>query len=305
MQKIQWSGMRMIFKSIVLENFRPYYGRVNFEFCSGYKNITLLKAENGSGKTTLLEAIKWGLYGEALNLTAGDPKDFGASSFVNKKYLSETKGRVAAKVMLKIVGKVSEEASEEEYTIVREIVFENDIVIGRNLSLKTKIGEINSKISGQDPQEIIDKLLPKEIDFFVDGERLEKIAPEKDNIRKIKNESVEVLKESINRVLGIKSLENAVNDLARIHKEFEKEYLESMIGKEEKLGNLIQGGVEELETAAGLTQEEVDECRKSVHQFIEENRQEGRAVTASKLATALSRWKSNALVKMGIINFLK
>lgn len=53
------------------------------------------------------------------------------------------------------------------------------------------------------------------------------------------------------------------------------------------------------------TQEEVDECRKSVHQFIEENRQEGRAVTASKLATALSRWKSNALVKMGIINFLK
>ena len=44
-----------------------------------------------------------------------------------------------------------------------------------------------------------------------------------------------------------------------ISEEAVKEYLESMIGKEEKLGNLIQGGVEELETAAGLTQEEVDE----------------------------------------------
>lgn len=252
----------MIFKSIVLENFRPYYGRVNFEFCSGDKNITLLKAENGSGKTTLLEAIKWGLYGEALNLTAGDPKDFGASSFVNKKYLSETKGRVAAKVMLKIVGKVSEEASEEEYTIVREIVFENDIVIGRNLSLKTKIGEINSKISGQDPQEIIDKLLPKEIDFFVDGERLEKIAPEKDNIRKIKNESVEVLKESINRVLGIKSLENAVNDLARIHKEFEKEYLES--SKSEKNILELVDKIEEFRTKEKEKKYEKEEKEKEI-----------------------------------------
>lgn len=53
------------------------------------------------------------------------------------------------------------------------------------------------------------------------------------------------------------------------------------------------------------TQEEVDECRNAVHKFIEENRQEGRAVTAKKLTNALSRWKSNTLVKMGIINFLK
>ena len=220
----------MIFKSIILENFRPYYGRVNFEFCSGEKNITLLKAENGSGKTTLLEAIKWGLYGDNLNLTAGNPKQFGASSFVNKKYLSENKGKVSAKVILTIVGKVSEEAVEEEYTIIREIVFENDAFIATNLTLKTKTGEINNS------QEIIDKLLPKEIDFFVDGERLEKIAPEKDNVRKIKNESVEVLKESINRVLGIKSLENAVSDVAKIHKEFEKEYLES--SKSEK--NIVE-----------------------------------------------------------------
>lgn len=53
------------------------------------------------------------------------------------------------------------------------------------------------------------------------------------------------------------------------------------------------------------TQEEIDECRKAIHQFIEENRSEGRAVTAKKLSTALSRWKDNMLVKIGIINFLK
>ena len=52
------------------------------------------------------------------------------------------------------------------------------------------------------------------------------------------------------------------------------------------------------------TEQEVEECRKAVHAFIEENRKEGRAVTASKLTTALGRWKSNMFVKAGIINFL-
>lgn len=41
------------------------------------------------------------------------------------------------------------------------------------------------------------------------------------------------------------------------------------------------------------TEQDVEECRKAVHAFIEENRKEGRAVTASKLTTALGRWKSN------------
>lgn len=49
---------------------------------------------------------------------------------------------------------------------------------------------------------------------------------------------------------------------------------------------------------------EVEDCRKAIHQFIEENRQEGRAVTAKKISEALPRWKTNMLVKAGIINFL-
>lgn len=51
-------------------------------------------------------------------------------------------------------------------------------------------------------------------------------------------------------------------------------------------------------------QTEVEDCRKAIHQFIEENRQEGRAVTAKKISEALPRWKTNMLVKAGIINFL-
>lgn len=282
----------MIFKSIILENFRPYYGRVNFEFCSGEKNITLLKAENGSGKTTLLEAIKWGLYGDNLNLTAGNPKQFGASSFVNKKYLSENKGKVSAKVILTIVEKVSEEAVEEEYTIIREIVFENDAFIATNLTLKTKTGEINNS------QEIIDKLLPKEIDFFVDGERLEKIAPEKDNVRKIKNESVEVLKESINRVLGIKSLENAVSDVAKIHKEFEKEYLES--SKSEKNIVELTKKIDEFRTKEKEKKYQKEEKEKEV-EVLKERREKFN----EKYEEILTQSQEDEKIKIKIDSFQK
>ena len=282
----------MIFKSIILENFRPYYGRVNFEFCSGEKNITLLKAENGSGKTTLLEAIKWGLYGDNLNLTAGNPKQFGASSFVNKKYLSENKGKVSAKVILTIVGKVSEEAVEEEYTIIREIVFENDAFIATNLTLKTKTGEINNS------QEIIDKLLPKEIDFFVDGERLEKIAPEKDNVRKIKNERVEVLKESINRVLGIKSLENAVSDVAKIHKEFEKEYLES--SKSEKNIVELTKKIDEFRTKEKEKKYQKEEKEKEV-EVLKERREKFN----EKYEEILTQSQEDEKIKIKIDSFQK
>ncbi|MGL5936097.1 MAG: AAA family ATPase [Cetobacterium sp.] len=216
----------MIFKSIILENFRPYYGKFKLEFCSGEKNITLLKAENGSGKTTLLEAIKWGLYGGSLDLTSGDPKKFGASSFINKKYLEEKKGKRCAKVVLNILGESSDQQEEQEYKITRQINFEDDVYVGTDLTLETTDGKITAK-SNDGCQAIINRLLPKEINFFVDGERLEKIAPEKENQRKSQRESNEIIEESIGRVLGIKSLENAVSDTAKAYKELEKEYSQS------------------------------------------------------------------------------
>lgn len=52
------------------------------------------------------------------------------------------------------------------------------------------------------------------------------------------------------------------------------------------------------------SQDEVNSCQKAIHQFIEDNRLEGRAVTAKKVAEAMPRWKENGLVKMGIVNFL-
>ncbi|MGL5051481.1 MAG: hypothetical protein ACRC5W_04160 [Cetobacterium sp.] len=251
----------MIFKSIILENFRPYYGKVKLEFCNGQKNITLLKAENGSGKTTLLEAIKWGLYGGNLDLTSGDPKKFGAGSFINKKYLEEGKGKKYAKVILNIIGKTSEEKEEQEYKITRQINFENDSYMGTDLILESSFGKGNQK-SEEGCQNLINLLLPKEIDFFVDGERLDKMVPEKENQKKSKKDSLELIKESINRVLGIKSLENAVSDTAKVYKDLEKEYSKSSSAN--KNINDLKEKLDEIENKFQNKLKEKDENLKEI-----------------------------------------
>ena len=258
----------MIFKSIILENFRPYYGKIKIEFCSGEKNITLLKAENGSGKTTLLEAIRWGLYGGNLDLTSGDPKNFGAASFINKKYLEENRKVCSAKVVLNIVGKVSEDSIEQEYKITREVSFENDMFKGIRVSIESRDGKITGDISEIHCQEIINRLLPKEINFFVDGERLNKISPEKDTKKSIQKENAQVIRESINRILGIKSLENAILDTSKVFNQLEKDYYESSQSNKDIVK--LQEKINELENKKNIKLNEKFEKEREIESLDEQ-----------------------------------
>ena len=258
----------MIFKSIILENFRPYYGKIKIEFCSGEKNITLLKAENGSGKTTLLEAIRWGLYGGNLDLTSGDPKNFGAASFVNKKYLEENRKVCSAKVVLNIIGKVSEDSVEQEYKITREVSFENDMFKGIRVSIESRDGKITGDISEIHCQEIINRLLPKEINFFVDGERLNKISPEKDTKKSIQKENAQVIRESINRILGIKSLENAILDTSKVFNQLEKDYYESSQSNKDIVK--LQEKINELENKKNIKLNEKFEKEREIESLDEQ-----------------------------------
>lgn len=258
----------MIFKSIILENFRPYYGKIKIEFCSGEKNITLLKAENGSGKTTLLEAIRWGLYGGNLDLTSGDPKNFGAASFVNKKYLEENRKVCSAKVVLNIIGKVSEDSIEQEYKITREVSFENDMFKGIRVSIESRDGKTTGDISEIHCQEIINRLLPKEINFFVDGERLNKISPEKDTKKSIQKENAQIIRESINRILGIKSLENAILDTSKVFNQLEKDYYESSQSNKDIVK--LQEKINELENKKNIKLNEKFEKEREIESLDEQ-----------------------------------
>ncbi len=51
--------------------------------------------------------------------------------------------------------------------------------------------------------------------------------------------------------------------------------------------------------------DEVESLRQAIVGFISSHARQGRAVTATKLTEALSRWESNPIVKHQIINYFK
>ena len=53
------------------------------------------------------------------------------------------------------------------------------------------------------------------------------------------------------------------------------------------------------------SKEEAERAQKAIIEFINENAQEGRAVSANKIAEIVPRWKQNALIKQQIANFFK
>lgn len=51
------------------------------------------------------------------------------------------------------------------------------------------------------------------------------------------------------------------------------------------------------------TPEEVEEARRAIIGFINQHAQQGRAVTARKIADAVGKWESNPFVKNSIIKY--
>lgn len=52
------------------------------------------------------------------------------------------------------------------------------------------------------------------------------------------------------------------------------------------------------------SEDDAELARKAIVSFISENANEGRAVSASKIAKAISMWKSNIFIKNRIIEYL-
>lgn len=53
------------------------------------------------------------------------------------------------------------------------------------------------------------------------------------------------------------------------------------------------------------SQAEIEELQQTLRQFIEDHRNEGRAVTASKVSSAIKKWRDNTIVRNNIIRFFE
>ena len=207
--------MMMLFKSIELCNFGRYADETFFDTTvTPDRNVILVQANNDLGKTTLFQAIKFALYGEG-GLYTGS-----ASNWINFQRASESDGNMYVEIKF--------DHKNSEYRLKRLVKFRRtergkEIAVIGNPTIN--IFENNNpymiKDSVHTKQAWIDTVLPQDASqfFFFDGEEIQKY---------IHNESTHV-KEAIEKVLGIKELLNAREDLQKILQRFEDECTKNII----------------------------------------------------------------------------
>ena len=198
----------MLFKRIEIYNFGRYQGQNVFDATiTKDRNVILIKALNDRGKTTLFKAIQFALYGEDQNIKA--------SQWINSQSAAEGDGKMYVGIKF--------EHKDVEYYLRRSIEFrqtdigkEINTVGNPKLDFFDENGPINTKYSEANQKDWISAILPKDASqfFFFDGEEIN---------RYIRSEEVHV-QLAIERVLGIKELLNARDDLNEIHARFESEY---------------------------------------------------------------------------------
>lgn len=192
----------MKIESILLENFRQYYGTHVIEFStSDERPVTIIHGENGAGKSHLLSAIKWVLYGD-IELSKED-KSFGQT-------LIHTEAKAKKKVA-KVELRIRYEGNL--YLIVRNTpdgtssspvkVFLEDEIEGGHEPIP-------------EPVSFISKILPKELSryFLFAGEGISKLGQGRDGGG--------AFIDAVKKIYGFAYVELLLEDLEAIIKEQSK-----------------------------------------------------------------------------------
>ncbi|MGO4890409.1 DNA sulfur modification protein DndD [Anaerobacillus sp. MEB173] len=203
----------MLFKKLVFDNYKTYYGHqeVNFYIPKKVreeegKNIILLGGLNGAGKTTILKAILYVLFGKR-GITEEEHKRL-FSNVINNTFFDE--GGRDCSVSLTI-----ETDKGEDWELKVKWSFDHNkrlISENRNISIR-KIGLRHQRHVQIDNIEafnrFIDKMIPYHAaPFFIfDGEEIKDI---------ILRQNSSEMKEAIQKITGMEAYKQLLNDLTSV-----------------------------------------------------------------------------------------
>lgn len=185
----------MILTKVVIDNFQIFYGKQHLELTSG---LYVIHGENGRGKSTFLNAVTWGLFGEYLN-RQGDS--------------------VTPMVMLNI------EAAREDTTdffVELHLKDGNDkIRVKRSFDtadpgagIRLSVEKNGNMLNQEDGEELLHSLLDRDVSrfFLFDGEELRRY----EELLFGQSSSAAEVRRSIEHILGLPALTNAVRDLTSV-----------------------------------------------------------------------------------------
>lgn len=248
----------MIIHRIRFENYRAYYGEVVFDFpIEDGRNVSIIFANNDIGKTCFFSGILFCLYGnrdndnlqDMINVNAQREGIYQSSVTI----FAEQEGEeisITRDISLRGNIKVDISAKDFRSTLV---ITKGDIPIAAN-DESEKMDYINSIVHEDAAQY-----------FFFDGEKINDYSvadgPE--------------YREAIARILGIKEVENAIDDLKRIAKEYEKDR-DECLKKQNTYNDILQqketleSSVQEFERLDNAYQTEIQEGNALIAKHEEE-----------------------------------
>ncbi len=195
----------MIFKHLLLENFRVFYGKQPIDLALRKEGvyqrpIVLFGGLNGAGKTSILTAIRLVLLGKrgvSDILSKKDYQDFLAEQ-INKTAIAED-ANTCAKITLEFT--YTHHGEHKKYEITRSWQSLTD----EQLTLKVN-GEQDTSLNTEQVQSFLHEVVPPGIGdlFFFDGEKIAELA---------EDDTGRYLKEAVQRLLGIDVLNRLSNDL--------------------------------------------------------------------------------------------
>lgn len=200
----------MLFRGIEIFNFGRYRGRHTLDAAvTADRNVILVKAKNDRGKTTLFRAIKFAMYGD------GGLKPKSANEWINFQAAAQGDGEMYVEIKFEHEG--------SDYRLKRLVKFRKT-ERGKEIATEGNPGidlfrDDNPYMAGDsdsNKKNWIDTILPLDASqfFFFDGEEIQ---------RYIQHEEAHV-KQAIEKVLGIKELLNARDDLGTVMQGLQDEY---------------------------------------------------------------------------------
>lgn len=243
----------MTLDSLVLENFRQFYGKYELNFANRDKNITLIIGENGNGKTGIFRALHYVLFKDK-SLS----KDILASRtrqklyLVNMNLLQENMGNpVNACVTLRF-------EHDNQFYILKRCT--TDVMDTRGL-ISTGIQEsssltIQSLSSGEKKEignvrmidEVIQNIISNDVKdlFFFDGDQIEALST-------VNEQSKKEIKQGILKLLNIDVIE------------FIHETLQNQLKQLRKaIGESKDSGIQNLESSIQILEKEIESKKVSI-----------------------------------------
>ena len=238
----------MIFESITLENFGPFYEKNNLELSVNSSSpVIVIHGENGRGKTSFLKAIKWCLYGKVIG---PDQVEIPEVDFANWD-ARDSGDQFTTSVEISFV------ENSEIFNLKRWFKAHLDPTNKNRVILDAEgvdlISQNGNAYPSEDISSKINEILHEDIaEFYLfDGEELEKFESKLRN----SSASVDFVRDSIEKALGLPSLTSLDFDLTVYKKQIDKEIQESL--KSEKKAKDIIDDINKINTQIKNSEENI------------------------------------------------